>query len=228
MSRPPAVHDPLVLERLLRYDSCTLANAIETFEFRSRDEGFMSHDIRAVLPELPRVIGYAATATIRARGRGHGDQTRLLEHVLEVPEPRMVVVQDLDDPKAHGSLWGEVNATIFKRLGCVGVVTDGCVRDLDEVRQIGFQFFAPAVCVSHAWVRVEAAGLPVQVGGLTVAPGDLLFGDKHGVLHLPHELVPALADAADRVIAREQELLSWVRSEAFDPQELIARRQVQH
>src|SRR5207244_12792390 len=103
----------------------------------------------------------------RARGAGHGDQSALWSHVRSVPAARVVVVQDLADPPAHGALWGEVNASVFQALGCVGAVTDGSVRDLNEVRGIGFHFFARGAGVSHAYVRIESVGEPVQVGGLT-------------------------------------------------------------
>ena len=206
-----------------------MSNAIETFAVRSRDEGYMSMDIRCLFPELGPVVGYAATATIRALGRPeHADQTALYLHVREVPAPRVVVVQDLDEPPGCGSLWGEVNATIFGALGCAGCVTNGCVRDLKEARAIGFHFFARGPCVSHAYVRVESAGLPVTVGGLRISPGDLLHADQHGVLLIPREIAAELPAAAERVVAAEQSLLSWVRSSEFDPDELIKRRRVKH
>jgi regulator of RNase E activity RraA len=221
--------DPALLQALKRFDSPTLSNAIETFAIRPRDEGYMSMDIRCLFPELGPLVGYAATATIRARGRpAHGDQTPLYQHVRELPEPRVVVVQDLDDPPGCGSLWGEVNATIFGALGCAGCVTDGCVRDLKEARAMGFQFFARGPGVSHAYVRVESAGQPVTVGGLLISPGDLIHADQHGVLLIPREIAPELPAAAERVIAGEQSLISWVRSSEFDADELIERRRVKH
>ncbi len=221
--------DPAILEALQRFDSPTLSNAIETFAIRPRDEGYMSMDIRCMFPELGPLVGYAATATIRARGgSAQGDQTALYQHVREVPGPRVVVVQDLDEPPGCGSLWGEVNATIFGALGCAGCVTDGCVRDLKEARAMGFQFFARGPGVSHAYVRVETAGQPVTVGGLSVSPGDLIHADQHGVLQIPREIAAELPAAAERVISAEQSLLSWVRSSEFDADELIERRRVKH
>ena len=219
--------DPIV-EALRRYDTPTLSNAIEEFDVRPRDEGFANIAVRCMFPELGVMVGYAATATIRARGRGHGDQSPLWHHVRQVAEPRVVVVQDLDEPPAHGSLWGEVNATIFRALGCVGVVTDGCVRDLNEARGLGFHFFARGPAVSHAYVRVESAGEPVRVGGLTIKPGDLIHADQHGVLLVPNEIAAELPAAADRVVEREQTFLRWVRSPAFDPDKLAEMRRVRH
>jgi 4-hydroxy-4-methyl-2-oxoglutarate aldolase len=220
--------DPSILEALKRFDSPTLSNAVETFEVRPRDEGYMSMDIRCIFPELGAMVGYAATATIRTKHRVHGDQTALYRGVRDVPGPRVVVVQDIDEPPGHGSLWGEVNATIFGALGCVGCVTDGSVRDLKEARAMGFHFFARGPGVSHAYVRVESAGQPVTVGGLRVSPGDLIHADQHGVLKIPREIAGELPAAAERVIAAEQSLLRWVRSADFDADELIERRRVKH
>lgn len=220
--------DPL-LEALARYDSPTLANAIETFAMQPRDVGFADSRIRCMFPELGRMVGYAATATIIARGEPGADwagagNDALYAHTRSVQAPRIVVVQDLDDPPAHGSLWGEVHATIFSALGCAGCITDGSVRDLDEARGMGFRFFASGPSVSHAYVRVETVGEPVQIGGLTVAPGDLLHADQHGVLKIPHEIAAELPAAADRVIETEQRLLRWVRSADFDPDRLPEMR----
>jgi 4-hydroxy-4-methyl-2-oxoglutarate aldolase len=232
VSAPTPPLEPSVLEALVRYDTPTMSNAIETFDIRPRDVGFASIEIRCMFPELPPMVGYAATATIRARGVGQGnqssDQSPLWAHVLSVPGPRVVVVQDLDDPPAHGSLWGEVNASVFTALGCLGAVTDGCVRDLNEARAMGFRFFARGAGVSHAYVRVERAGIPVSIGGLDVRPGDLIHADQHGVLLIPTEIARELPAAADKVIAREQEFIKWVRSPDFDPAKLAEMRRVRH
>ncbi|MQA97114.1 MAG: RraA family protein [Streptosporangiales bacterium] len=220
--------DPPVLEGLRRYDSPTLANAIETFDIRPRDEGFASHEIRSIFPDLPVMVGYAATATIRARGKAPNDPGPLWEHVRTLPTPRVVVMQDLDDPPAHGAFWGEVMATTFTALKCEGVVTSGSVRDLDEAHAIGFRFFARAVSVSHAYVRTESVGETVTVGGLEVSPGDLIHADKHGVLSIPKEIAAELPAAAEKVVAKEQRFLDWVRSEDFDPARIAEIRKLTH
>jgi regulator of RNase E activity RraA len=218
-----------LLAALARYDSPTLANAIETFDIQPRDVGYADSRIRCMFPELGRMVGFAATATIAARGAPGPDwagagNDGLYSYVRTIRAPRIVVVKDLDDPPAHGSLWGEVHATIFGALGCIGCVTDGAVRDLDEARGMGFHFFAAGPSVSHAYVRVEAVGEPVEIGGLVVDPGDLLHADQHGVLKIPLEIAAELPAAADRVIETEQALLRWVRSDDFDPDRLAAMR----
>lgn len=222
--------DEAVLEALRRYDSPTLANAIETFDIRPRDEGFAGMDVRCLFPELGVMVGYAATATIRARGRGQDvdHSPSLWALVRSLQAPRVVVIQDLDDPPAHGAFWGEVQSTIYKALGCAGTVTDGCVRDLQEVREMGFHFFARGAGVSHAYVHLESVGEPVRVGGLVVTPGDLLHGDQHGVLLIPREIAAELPEAAARIVDREQAFISWVRSPQFDPDQLAEMRGIRH
>ena len=218
-----------LLAALARYDSPTLANAIETFDIQPRDVGFADSRIRCMFPELGRMVGFAATATIVARGAPGPDwagagNDGLYASVRPSAARGIVVVRALDAPPAHGSLWGEVHATIFGALGCIGCVTDGAVRDLDEARGMGFHFFAAGPSVSHAYVRVEAVGEPVEIGGLVVAPGDLLHADQHGVLKIPLEIATELPAAADRVIETEQTLLRWVRSDDFDPDRLAEMR----
>jgi regulator of RNase E activity RraA len=217
-----------LLAALKRYDSPTLSNAIETFDVRPRDQGFASMDVRCMFPDLGVMVGFAATATIRARVEGASNEAALWAHVRSLPSPRVVVVEDLDEPPGHGAMWGEVQSSIFRALGCVGAVTDGCVRDLDEVRELGFHFFARGPGVSHAYVHVISAGEPVTVGGLRVHPGDLVHADQHGVLLVPAEIAAELPAAADRVIEREQTLLRWVRSPEFDPDRLAEMRRVRH
>lgn len=217
-----------VVSALRRYDSPTLSNAIETFDIRPRDEGFANMEVRDMFPDLGVMVGYAATATIRARVRGDSNEAALWAHVRSTPGPRVVVVQDLDDPPGHGAMWGEVQSNIFKALGCAGAITDGCVRDLKEVRELGFHFFARGPGVSHAYVHVSSVGEPVTIGGLRVTPGDLVHADQHGVLLIPKEIAAELPAAADRVIEQEQTFLRWVRSSDFDPDRLAEMRRARH
>lgn len=214
--------DPLapdLLARLRTFSTPTLANAIETFNVRPRTAGFMSSEIRCVFPELGTMAGYAVTATCRASAAPPPDaRARRIEmwRALEaVPAPRIAVLQDLDDPPGVGAFWGEVQANIHRALGCVGAVTNGSVRDLDEARALGFHFFAGCVSVSHAYVHLVEIGGPVEVGGLTVRPGDLLHGDQHGVLSLPVDVAGRLGEGVAAVERDEREIIAYCQSAAF-------------
>ena len=204
------------LEYLQSIDSPTVANGIETFDLRPRDQGFMSADIHGLFPELGPVVGYAATAVISAKGPGgpSAPRTKLWEHVLSIPAPRVVVLEDLDEP-ALGAFWGEVQSNIFTALGCVGTVTNGSVRDLTEARALGFKFFAKAVSVSHAYVHVVSVGGTVTVGGLEVSPGDILHGDQHGVTNVPLEAAVDMKRGVDAVLERERKIIELCQSPEF-------------
>jgi 4-hydroxy-4-methyl-2-oxoglutarate aldolase len=215
-----------VIETLRKISSPSVANAIETFNVRPRSAGFMSSEIRTLFPELGPLVGYAVTAIIRAEPQpveGHRASTfAWWDHVLSIPAPRVVVVHDLDEPRGQGSQWGEVQANIHKALGCVGVVTDGSVRDLDEVRALGFQFAAAHVSVSHAYVHMVDFGLPVKLGGLWVKPGDLVHADQHGVLTIPPDIAGAVPEAVAKIEADERTIISLCQSRDFSPDALKA------
>src|SRR3989442_8553319 len=206
--------------------SPTVANAIETFKVRPREAGNLSSEIRALFPELGPVVGYAVTAFIRAEHPApEGKRASIFDwwdYIQTIPAPRIVVVHDLDQPQGQGAFWGEVQANIHKALGCVGVVTDGSVRDLDEVRRLGFQFSAAHVSVSHANVPLVDLGIPVKVGGVWINPGDLLHGDQHGVVVIPHDIAERIPEAAERVAADEQRIIQACRAEGVTLERLKA------
>lgn len=213
---------PTEIEALRRITTPTMSNAIETFNVRPRNEGFMDSSIRCILPELGVMVGYAYTLTIRAgRPEASPSPLEVWEAALQVPAPRVVVVQDLDVPNPIGSYWGEVNGNTYKALGCAGAVTNGGVRDLDEVRRLGFHFFASCVLVSHAYDHVVDFGKPVQVGGVTVKSGDLIHADQHGVLLVPPEIARDLPKAAADFEANERRIISFCQSPEFSPQKLL-------
>ena len=212
------------LEALRQIQSCAIANAIETFEIKSRSEGFMMPSIRSIFPEMGNMIGYAVTAVISAEKpptqRMNVSRPDWFDEILKIPEPRVLVMQDLDYPNVIGSFWGEVQANIHTRLGCVGTVTDGGVRDLDEMRAKGFNAFATEVLVSHAYVHIVDANVPVTVGGLTVTPGDIIMGDKHGVISIPKEIVAEVPAAVQAVEARERTIIDLCNSGDFTLEQL--------
>jgi 4-hydroxy-4-methyl-2-oxoglutarate aldolase len=212
------------LEALRRWPTPAISNAIELFDIRPRNEGFMLPEITCIFPELEPMIGYAVTAVISAdSSEGHRiPPPDWWQEILKIPEPRVAVIHDIDDP-VIGSFWGEVNANIHKALGCVGTVTDGSVRDLDEVREIEFHFFSSCVSVSHAYVHLVEVGIPVKVGGLTVRSGDLVMGDKHGVISVPLEIARDIPRAAQLVEDWERPVINFCKSKEFTVEGLKER-----
>jgi len=213
---------PDQLDELKRFITPTVSNAIELFGVRKRTEGFMLPGIECRFPDLGVMVGYAVTATCRAWGPGEAsvDTAAYYDHVLAQPGPRVLVAQDLDDVPI-GALVGEVNSSVHRALGCVGHVTNGGVRDLDECHSIGFHLFSGCVQVAHAYVHLEGFGHPVHVAGATVHPGDLIHADKHGVCLVPHEVAPRLAEACRAMEDAERPLVTLARSPDFTPQRFV-------
>ena len=213
------------LEALRRLDTCTVSNAIETFEVRLRNEGFADASVRCLFPQLPPLVGYAVTGRIRCSGtppEGHRyyDRTDWWTYVQTIPAPRVVVMQDVDERPGLGSFIGEVHANILQALGCVGAVTNGAARDLDRVEPLGFQIFAGHAAVSHAYVHIVDFGHPVEIGGLQIRPGDLLHGDRHGILSVPAEVAAEIPAAAIKLLEQEQQVIDLCRSPEFSLEKL--------
>ena len=216
--------NPKELENLRQISSCSIANAIQNLNVIPRNEGYMSPDIKSIFPDMAPIIGYAVTAVITADMPPSEDMNvsrlRLIEEIIQTPEPRIVVIKDLDYPNVVGSFWGEVQANIHGSVGCVGTITDGGVRDLDEMRELGFNAFASDVLVSRGYVHLVDVGVPVTVGGLKVNPGDLLLGDQHGVVGIPVDVARDISGALRSVEDQEREMIELCQSPDFTVEKL--------
>ncbi len=210
---------PTELAELRQFSSPTLSNAIERFGLRPRNQGFMGPDIRCLFPDLAPLVGYAVTCTVAADQPGAGTRQAARDAYWDysqtIPGPRICVHQDLDQPGCIGAFFGDVNSNVHKALGFAGAITNGSVRDLSEVHAIGFQFFAPAPSVSHAWVHIVDFGTAVKVGGLLVNPADLLFADQHGVLLIPGEIAREVAAEAREIERLEGDFIRYCQSAEF-------------
>lgn len=199
-------------------DSPTVANAIEPFNVRDRTEGFIGGSVRSLFPDLPPIVGYALTVTMNDQPgtvKGREGFWAMFEALERMPAPSVVVVQDTSGHPQQVAFCGEVMATMAQKLGAVGYVTDGTVRDVHEVRALGLAYFASGVCVSHANFWIEEVGIDVFLGGQTVRTGDLLHGDANGIVIVPREALPGLPDAVRRVRDKEGELMAFARSDDF-------------
>jgi regulator of RNase E activity RraA len=201
---------------LRRFTSPTIANAIETFNVRPWGVGFTNSRIVCVFPESGPVVGYACTALIRSSQPSVKPRTvnrrHYWEYVRSAPGPKLSVLQDLSDPPG-GAYWGELNASIHLALGSQGVITNGTVRDLEEVRRTGFHLFASGIHVSHGYAHLEEFNVPVEVFGMKVQPGDLIHADRHGAVVIPQEVAARVPEAAAEVERGEKVILAACRSD---------------
>ena len=203
------------LKKLAQYDSPTICNVIELFDVRPNDTGYMDRRIRAAFPDMPPMIGFAATASLRSISGSRGSAYVTLEAQLkqfeQLPGPSIVVFQDLDDP-AIGATFGEVMCGTYQAFGSVGLITSGGGRDLLQVRALDYPVFSASVIVSHAYCQTVNVGASIRVGGLEVQTGDLLHGDANGVSNIPLEIAAEVADVADEFLAAEANVLDYIKA----------------
>jgi 4-hydroxy-4-methyl-2-oxoglutarate aldolase len=219
---------PSQLQQLRQLDSCTVANAIEMFDVRLRNKGFADSRVRCIFEDFPPMAGYAVTVRVRTSEppmEGHGYYYRLdwLDHVLSIPAPRVLVVEDLDKYPGVGSFLGDVHTNILAALGCIGVVTNGAVRNLPAARAINFQVFAHNSSVSHAYAHIFDFGKAVEVANMEVQPGDLMHGDRHGVQTIPFEIAPKIPAVAQEMAEQEKEIIRMCQSPGFTLETLRAQ-----
>jgi regulator of RNase E activity RraA len=216
------------LDALAAYDTPMICNALELVVPERRARGFNRRPLIAPLPVAKSVVGYARTATIRAREphRRSKEEARELRlkyyaHVAASPrQPTLVVMQDLDGPDCgFGAFWGEVQSNVHKALGCLGVITDGSVRDIDTWAP-GFFVLAGSVMPSHAHVDVVDLGGTVSVAGMMVAAGDLVHADRHGAVVIPVETVAKVLETAAMLVRREKVILDACRAPGFSIEHL--------
>ncbi len=208
------------IDYLKTVDSPTLSNAIELLKVRSRREGFVPVEVRALFPEFGRMVGYAVTAQVETVTECYPTNidlfVELYRKVGESPKPAVVVLQEVGGYPNYAAHCGEVMSTVFKRQGAIGLVSDCAVRDLPEVRAIGFHYFARGAVVSHANFHIVRVGVPVQIHGMPVSTGDVLHGDENGLLSVPRSHEKEIAEAVEKVRSRERKLMDWVRSDQFN------------
>ena len=202
------------LDLLRQFDTPTICNVIELFDVRPRDRGYMDHRVRCAFPDLPPMVGLAATAGFRSAGEPSGtDVYGSLEDQVEAFEslggPPVVVYQDLDDPPA-AAVFGEVMCTTYRTFGAVGLVTNGAGRDLDQVHALDFPVFTGSTISAHGYCRTLHVGLAVRVGGLVVNQGDLLHGDRNGVTSIPVGIAVEVAGVAAEFVAAEAIVLDYL------------------
>jgi|SRR5579863_10141115 4-hydroxy-4-methyl-2-oxoglutarate aldolase len=213
------------LDALREFDTCMVANAVETYNLRLRNTGFTNASIRCMFEDAPPMVGYAVTARLRAdeppmKGGAFHDRSEFWNAILNIPAPRILVLEDMDHPPGRGAFVGDTHASILRALGCIGYVTNGAVRELPSVRAMGIQLFAGSVAVSHAYAHIFEVGTKVTVGGMEIRPGELLHGDRHGVLSIPLEIAGDVPRVATTLRLQERMVIDFCRSSSFSISQL--------
>jgi regulator of RNase E activity RraA len=218
---------PDQLAELRSVDSPTVANAIEAFKVRDDTQGFLGMDIPCHTPEFGVMVGYAVTATANSmtpgRARDRKGHFKLFEAVAAAPKPSVLIIKEVGPRRTHSCFLGDVIATITKRLGAIGIVTDGGVRDLEGVKPLGYHVFAAGFVVAHGTFNIEEVGIPIEISGTIVNPGDLIHGDASGVTTIPPEIADKLYAECLKVRERETALRDFATNRDFTLETLRQR-----
>jgi regulator of RNase E activity RraA len=184
----------------------------------------MGWNIRCQFPEMGVMLGYAVTATVDSmtpsRKQSREPMMRMWEALAASPKPAVLVFKDISPRNSHSCHCGDVMATLASKLGAVGLVTDGGVRDLAGVKALGFQYFAPGMTPAHGRFQVVDVNVPVVVDEVEVLPGDLIHGDENGVVNIPLDIADRIPSAAAEIAAREKGIMDFAKSADFSMQGL--------
>jgi regulator of RNase E activity RraA len=225
---------PDQIKALASWDTPALSNALDALRLRPFDTGYTDGSIHRLtsggLIARPVMAGRAVTARMVARDPGEDGVpvSRLHRAISDMDGPVVVVIEDLDQPPGVGAFLGEVNGSLLAALRIAGLITNGRVRDIGDLRRFPYPVYAAGLCVARAHMRLTEVGIPVTVAGLTVEPGDIVHGDEHGVLRIPPEALPAIIPKAALIREDEQKVVSWSKSPDFSVPGLLALRRVRH
>ena len=205
-------------EFLRSIDTPTVCNLVEIVTPARRGAGYTVRHLHCPFPDLPPMVGFARTVTIKAKDAfGMGDasyiQRRLdyLDYVAAEPRPSVMVIEDLDEEPGYGAFWGEVQSNVHQALGCLGTVTNGSVRDIPMIPP-GFQMLAGSIGPSHAYVHMVEYGGEVNVHGMTVRSNDLIHADRHGAAVVPADKIGAMKTALVGLSEREAKIIKAARA----------------
>jgi 4-hydroxy-4-methyl-2-oxoglutarate aldolase len=213
-------------EFLYRVDSPTLSNAIEKLGLRDRRDGFIGGNVRCAFPDLGVMVARALTVTMTNTPgivSGGSNYWLLWETLAAMNSPTVIAISDASGTPNRVAYAGEIMSTLAQRLGAVGMVTDGALRDVAEVHRLGFHYFMRYSVVSHANFEILDIGQPVVIDGGRIETGDVLHGDLNGIVIVPEVALPGLPDAIEEVRGREGGLLRVLRGDSFCLEDIRAR-----
>jgi 4-hydroxy-4-methyl-2-oxoglutarate aldolase len=216
------------LELLRQWDTPALSNALDSLRIRPHNTGYTDGSVRRVAGGT--FAGIAVTARMVARDAGEdGIPVAALHAAVAAVGPQAVVVlEDCDQHAGAGAFLGEVNGTLLHALGVQAVVTNGRVRDVNALRQMGFAVHARGLCVARCYMRLVDVSTPVTVAGMSIRPGDIIHGDEHGVLEIPGDAIDSVLQQANIIRDDERALVTWAHSPDFSVEALLRLRRIRH
>ncbi len=212
-----------LLKELENFDTPSITNVVATYPDNPlclglynpwTENWYTDTTIRCMYPELGRRVGYAVTCVYGLPDPAFKRLT--LEDVIDAvdasPKPVVLVLEQKFPPEIQNKvgLSGGVMTTSFKAVGCVGVVSNGPSRDLDEIRPMKVQYLLSGVTPGHGTMSVHAINVPVSVAGMDVAPGEIVHMDENGACKFPADKLAQVAANVKAMAKQEGALMARI------------------
>ncbi len=216
------------IQKLLDFDTPTVSNGVGLLSVRDPSIGYTGPDVRALMPEMGVRAGVAVTARMDTTSPGTDnppslfkDWLRLIRDAAKGGMPVFTVLEAVGPRPRYTVSLGDGMATLMKMAGAVGFITDGSMRDLEGVREVGLPCWAVGLSPMHGELRWLDLNTTVIIDGMTVRPGDILHADINGSVVIPHEIADRVPEQALAVRQKEQTLFAKWRSPSYTLDEYL-------
>jgi regulator of RNase E activity RraA len=189
--------------------SSVLSDVLDGFGFRNQA---MLADIRPLDPGM-KLVGRAATMLMMDQYEPSKDTFGLqMKTIDNLKKDEVLVVCSNESNRA--ALWGELLSTAARARGARGTVVDGPARDIKQIKEMGYPTFAKCIRPISSKGRIIAMenNCPIMVGGITVNPGDIVFGDIDGIINIPYKVAEETISEALDVVERENKTREELRN----------------
>ena len=214
-----------MLEELKNFDTPSITNVVATYPDHPlclglynpwSENWYTDQSIRCMYPELGRTVGYAVTCVFGMPDPGYSRLTFMdVVDALDTSEkPTILVLEQRFPKKISGKvgLAGGNMVSAMKALGCVGLISNGPSRDLDEIRPMKFQYMLTGAAAGHGDMAVHAVNVPVSVGGMDVAPGEVIHMDENGACKFPSDRIGEVLDNVTALQREEEERMGRLQA----------------
>ena len=214
-----------MIEELKNFDTPSITNVVATYPDHPlclglynpwSENWYTDQSLRCMYPELGRTVGYAVTCTWGVPDPNYSGVTFMdvLDAMDTSPKPTIFVFQQKFPPELEGKvgLAGGNMTTAMQAIGCVGAISNGPSRDIDEIRPMKFQYLLSGVTAGHGAMAVHAVNVPVSVAGMDVAPGEIIHMDENGAVKFPADKLKAVLENARALQIEETERLDRLRN----------------
>src|SRR3979411_2828291 len=213
------------LAALREIDTPTITNVVATYPTNPLCLGLYNPwtenwdtdtSIRCIYPEMGPVIGYAVTCVYGMPDPNYPNRLTyqdVIEALDAAPKPTILVIQQKWPPEifSKAGLAGEIMTTSAQAVGCIGLLSNGPPAHIAAIRRNKFQMLLGGVSAGHGAMGVMAVQVPVSVGGMDVAPGELIHMDENGAVKFPADKIEQVLTNARALLAKEPTQLAALR-----------------